>query len=378
MNEVRTLLEDFWVCREHDREKYYRVKSDAPKFQRFVREQLGWKLIHTESLIKLEKIPAHAESFMGIQEFSEIRDYCILCVVLMFLEDREEQERFLLSELIDFVETGLAPYMQMDWTSFSQRKSLVRVLQYLEKLQILRVYEGSSEAFGQEAGREVLYENTGYSRYFAVSFARDISQCESWKDFEKAEFEEFSEDRGSRRINRVYRQLAACPAMYWSSADDPDALYLKNQRQWVRKYLEENLGGRLDIHKNAAFWMLEEGGEFGTAHPRDAMLPEAVLLICGRIRQLVNTGELVRDEDECIRMSRGEFCRLILELREGWREAWSREFREMDDEKLLNRILSYMKDWMMLKEEEERVILMPAAGKLEGYYPQDYTGGEKR
>ena len=86
MNEVRTLLEDFWVCREHDREKYYRVKSDAPKFQRFVREQLGWKLIHTESLIKLEKIPAHAESFMGIQEFSEIRDYCILCVVLMFLD----------------------------------------------------------------------------------------------------------------------------------------------------------------------------------------------------------------------------------------------------------------------------------------------------
>ena len=176
----------------------------------------------------------------------------------------------------------------------------------------------------------------------------------------------------------MYRQLAACPAMYWSSADDPDALYLKNQRQWVRKYLEENLGGRLDIHKNAAFWMLEEGGEFGTAHPRDAMLPEAVLLICGRIRQLVNTGELVRDEDECIRMSRGEFCRLILELREGWREAWSREFREMDDEKLLNRILSYMKDWMMLKDEEEWVILMPAAGKLEGYYPQDYTGGEKR
>ena len=50
----------------------------------------------------------------------------------------------------------------------------------------------------------------------------------------------------------------------------------------------------------------------------------------------------------------------------------------MDDEKLLNRILSYMKDWMMLKEEEEWVILMPAAGKLEGYYPQDYTGGEKR
>ena len=185
MDEIRTLLEEFWISRDSDREKYYRVKRDVPKFQKFIREQLGWKLIHTEHLIKLEKIPAHAESFMGIQEFTEIQDYCILCAVLMFLEDREEQERFLLSELIDYVETVLKGDLPIDWTSFTQRKSLVRVMQYLEKLQILRVHEGSSEAFGQERGREVLYENTGYSRYFAVSLGRDISAYESWQDFEK-------------------------------------------------------------------------------------------------------------------------------------------------------------------------------------------------
>ena len=140
MNELRTLLEEFWICRDADKEEYYRVRRDVPNFQKFVREQMGWKLIHTENLIKLEKVPAHAEGFMGIQEFTEIRDYCILCVVLMFLEDREEEEQFLLSELIDYVETQLKGFMQIDWTSFTQRKSLVRVLQYLEKLQVLRVY----------------------------------------------------------------------------------------------------------------------------------------------------------------------------------------------------------------------------------------------
>ena len=30
--------------------------------------------------------------------------------------------------------------MPVDWTSFTQRKSLVRVLQYMERLQMLRVY----------------------------------------------------------------------------------------------------------------------------------------------------------------------------------------------------------------------------------------------
>ena len=161
MNEVRTLFENFWICKDSDKETFYKVKRDIPNFQKFVREQLGWKLIHTENLLKLEKRPAHAEPFMGISEFTEIRDYCILCAVLMYLEDKEEQEQFLLSELIDYVETQLKSVMAIDWTSFSQRKSLVRVLQYMERLQMLRVYEGKSEAFSQEAGQEVLYENTG-------------------------------------------------------------------------------------------------------------------------------------------------------------------------------------------------------------------------
>ena len=285
MNEIRTLLEKKWICKDTDKDLYYRVKKDIPLFQQFVREQLGWKIIHTEHILKLEKIPSHAESFMGIQEFSDIRDYCILCVVLMYLEDKEEQEQFLLSELIDYVETQLKSYMEIDWTSFAQRKSLVRVLQYMEGLCMLRVYEGSSEAFGQERGQEVLYENTGYSKYFASTFSYDISQFQSWSDFERIPIEELNADRGHVRINRVYRQLVTSPAMYWDNNEDADSLYLKNQRQWVAKNLEEQLGGRLDIHKNIACWMVEEMDCYGKVHPRDAMLPEIVLLDCNEIQQ---------------------------------------------------------------------------------------------
>ena len=372
MNEVRTLLEEFWICKEQDKEAYYRVKRDVPRFQRFVREQLGWKLIHTENLIKLEKIPARAEGFMGIQEFTEIRDYVILCAVLMFLEDKEERMQFLLSELIDYVETQLKAYLPVDWTSFSQRKSLVRVLQYLERLQVLRVYEGSSEAFGQEAGREVLYENTGYSRYFAVSFPRDISGFTGWQDFEKAEFAELEEDRGTRRINRVYRQLAVCPALYWETQEDPDSLYLKNQRNWVARYLEENLGGRLDLHKNAAFWVLEEE-PFGAVHPREAMLPEAVMLFCAWVQDQLQKGVLQRREDDCVALSREDFRAAVRQLREAWREAWSKEYREMEEEKLLENLTRYMRDWMLLREEGEQMILLPACGKLRGFYPEDFA-----
>ena len=373
MKEVRTLFEKFWICKDTEKETYYKVKRDIPNFQRFVREQLGWKLIHTEKLLKLEKKPAHAEPFMGLEEFTDIRDYCILCVVLMYLEDMEEQRQFLLSELIHYVETRLSAYMTVDWTFFTQRKSLVRVLQYMEKLQMLRVYEGQSESFGQEAGQEVLYENTGLSKYFASSFPVDISGYESWRDFETADFDELEENRGAARINRVYRQLAVCPAMYWDGNEDADAYYLKNQRQWVGKYLEENLGGNLDIYKNMACLTLEESDCWGAVHPRDAMLPELVLLLCGMIREKVEAGGLQKKENECICLTKKEFADFLFSAKEQWQSGWSKEYREMEKEKLLRGVLEYMKNWMLLKVVDDQIILLPAVGRTAGVYPEDFN-----
>lgn len=377
MNEFRTLLEHFWICKDADKECYYKVKRDIPNFQRFVREQLGWKLVHTENLLKLEKRPAHAEAFMGIGEFTEISDYCILCVVLMYLEDKEEQEQFLLSELIDYVEVQLKAYMSIDWTSFSQRKSLVRVLQYAEKLQMLRVYEGRSEAFGSELGQEVLYENTGYSKYFATSFPTDISAFKSWEDFEKTDFEELQENRGTLRINRVYRQLAVCPSMYWESNEDQDSLYLKNQRQWVAKYIREHMGGNLDLYKNMACMSLESEDCYGVVHPRDAMLPEIVLLLCGRIQKEVSEGSLEKQENECIYLTREDILEMILSCRREWSGGWSKEYREMDETLLAERVLDYMKNWLMLREQDGKMILYPSVGRTVGLYPEDFKGGSE-
>ena len=374
MNEIRTLFENFWICKDTDKETYYKVKRDIHNFQKFVRDQLGWKLIHTENLLKLEKKPAHAEPFMGIGEFTEIRDYCILCVVLMYLEDKEEQEQFLLSELIDYVETQLKVYLPVDWTSFSQRKSLVRVLQYMERLQMLRVYEGKSEAFGAEEGQEVLYENTGYSKYFASSFPTDISSYESWEDFERTDFEEVEENRGSYRVNRVYRQLAVCPSMYWEGNEDADGYYVKNQRQWVARYLQENLGGRLEICKNTALLTLDASDTYGTVHPRDAMLPELVLLVTAKIQDWLSEGRLKKQENECILMKMEEFSVLLEECRREGEKGWSKEYREMEEEKILENVLEYMKNWLMIRIKGEAITVFPAVGRMAGIYPQDFKG----
>lgn len=33
MNECRTLFENFWICKDTDKETYYKVKRDIPNFQ---------------------------------------------------------------------------------------------------------------------------------------------------------------------------------------------------------------------------------------------------------------------------------------------------------------------------------------------------------
>mgnify|MGYP000989710913 CR=1 FL=1 len=371
MNEVRTLIENYWINRAEDKELYHKVKREIPKYRRFVMEQLGWRLINNERIIKLEKIPAYAESFMGIDDFSDVRDYCILCAILMFLEDKEDNEQFLLSELIDMLEAQLTEYIEVDWTKFVQRKSLVRALQFAEKMGMLVAYDGSSDSLSENIGHEVLYENTGLSRYFATSFDYDIKGFQSYRDFETKQPEEVESDRGHFRINRVYRRLVSSPAMYRKETDDQDSIYVKNQRQWVQKYLNDHLGGQLHIHKNAAFFVMDEDDCFGDRHPRDAMLPEIVLTVCEEIRIRVKEGIWNKGYDECVQISENQFQELLAECKAKYGAAWSKEYREMDAAKVTESVTRYMKNWMLLSDRDE-IIILPAAGKLIGKYPKDF------
>lgn len=372
MEAAKTLMEHCWIDKKKNRELYAKVRKELPRCQKFFREQLGWALVNNERILKAEKIPAHAESYMGITEFTEIRDYCIFCAVLIFLEDKEDQEQFLLSELVDMLELQLKDVIPVDWTMFTHRKSLVRVLQFCEARGLVEVYEGKSEGLGSTMEQEVLYENTGLSRYMAVNFPYGLSEFHSWKDFEKEPADGDGTDRGHYRINRVYRQLAAAPAMYWNRADDPDGIYLKNQRQWIQKNMKDYLGGELHVHKNAAFFVMEDGNCFGERHPREAMLPELVLVFCRRIREMAEKGVWERRPDERIPVSCDTFRQALLECRKEYGKAWSKEYREMEEGKLAEAVLSYMKGWMMVEEQGEQILICPAAGKTEGCYPEDF------
>ena len=46
----------------------------------------------------------------------------------------------------------------------------------------------------------------------------------------------------------------------------------------------------------------------------------------------------------------------------------------MDEDRLVETVLKYMTDWMMVRSEEDWIIVLPAVGRLTGQYPSDYKG----
>lgn len=376
MDELRSLLDRFWIIKSQDKQLYFDVKRALPQYRRFVNELLGWNLIVNESVIKLEKVPPRSMPWMGIESFTDTMDYCLLCALLLYLEDLDDGEQFLLSSLTEAIETYMTEFCPVDWTKYVHRKSLVRVLLYVQSMGLLVVYDGNSEGFGNKQDQEVLYENTGLSRHFPVHFGRDISDCLTVEDFEAFSWGEDGE-RGRQRINRVYRQLALAPALYWSEGDRADYEYVKNQRQWLEKNLDNALGGELQIHKNGVFFVFNEDSPFGVCHPRDLALSDVALLLCSLIRERVTRGEIDRREDDMIVLTHREFRHLVNTCKENSGSGWGKQLRELSPDKLYQELLTYMESWMLAEDHGDYLLICPAAGKWTGNFIKGFSGNRK-
>ncbi len=369
MYEFRALLDRFWVTRSKDKELYFSLKRALPDYRRLVGDLLGWNLVINESVVKLEKVPPRAMPWMGIQSFQEPLDYCLLCAVLLFLADLDDGALFLLSSLTQTVETFLREVRPVDWTRFPHRKSLVRVLQYVQTTGLVVVYDGNSMLFGNDQNQEVLYENTGLSRHFPVHFGRDIMQCQSIEDFEALSWEG---DETEQRRRRVYRQLALAPGLYCSDQSRGDYDYVKNQRRTVSENLDKFLNGELQIYKNGAFFLMSEGERCGMLYPNTQSLSDAALLLCAQLREQILQDVYPRQEDDTVLITRREFCYEVGRCRDRYGNGWGSQLRTESLERVCQDLIAYMAGWMLLDDLDEDILIYPAVGKLVGNYPNSY------
>ena len=377
MRTLEILLERRWILKSRDRELYYQIRDELGNVKKFLTEKLGYQVIVNPYLIKVEKMPAKPESWMGIREFTDPIEYVFFCMVLMFLEEKEAEEQFVLSELTEFIE-GQYREVQIDWTVYRYRRHLIKVMKYCVSCGILDINDGSEENFARNNSSEVLYENTGVSRYFMKNFTQDIMGYTSPADFEREEWIDVNEDRGIIRRQRVYRRLIMSMGMEKDKDTEEDFAYLRNFRNMIQGELSELLDCELHVHRNSAFLILGEDCRMGRCFPEENTLSDIVLLVHSVIQEKIQRNELVLGAEEKLVVPGEYFTGILEECRERYSKGFIKTYREMTTREFCQQVKDYMTELALIEEEFGSVRIHTGVGKIAGQYPRDFqkNGGK--
>ncbi len=378
MNVFEELMNQRWISKYRDKELYYRVKEEVGAIRPFLVEKLGYRIIVNSSLVKLEKLPGEALPWMGQQDFREPLDYALFCAILMFLEDREAEEQFVLSQLTEYITSNL-PEGQMSWTVYANRQRLIRVMKFCIKNDLFLVDDGNMEGFVVDLATEALYENTGLSKYFMRTITQDISGFQKVEDFFRSEWMDMDEDRGVIRRHRVYRKLLLSLGMYREREADEDFNYIRHYRSIIENDIEQLVDARLQVHKSSAYLILGENADLGKIFPARNSLSDMILLLHAEIVDRVKQGSLKPELHERIYLPILSLRELILDSRRKYGGGLVKAYREMSDREFTDTLIQELESMDILRIDgiTQEVELMPLIGKMIGTYPERFSGEEK-
>lgn len=280
------------------------------------------------------------------------------------------------SQLTEYMATVL-PGSITDWTLYTNRRRMIRVLRYAVEQGIIKVTDGADDSFMDDVRGEVLYENTGASKWFVRNFPKDIISYASPEDFRESEWFEVDEDRGFARRHRVYKRLLFAPAMYREDGSGEDFEYLKNYRGRLIDELEQLFDCHVHIHRGSAYVLAGDECKIGTVFPGNNSLADILLLCFGEIRRKIESGEWKTTPEEMCIVDKITFETLIKEVKHTYGSGFAKMYRDMPEGEFVENVTEEMERWMFLKKEDDmhQIKICPLTGKIQGSYPQDYMGG---
>lgn len=375
MEELKILLRNYIILRTEQQDDYYRIKDKYKEFKSFITDNLGYSLIIRSDFIRLEKIPGKAESFMGINEFENTIEYVMLMLILIFLEDKGKEEQFLLSHITEAVASNDID-INFQWTEYSTRRSLIKVLKFMIKNNIIKTTDGNEDDFALDESKEVLFESTGVSKYLVNNFNDDILNFKSSKELFVEKSLDLDIDKGAIRKNRVYRKLLLSPVVYRDESLE-DYEYIKNYRKYIEENFNKYLGWNLHVHKNGAMIVLGEREAGFSLFPNTKGISDVILFVLNEIRNKVKNEDIKINEEDIAILSKWNFEEILLEIKLNKSNGFSKEFREMSDKKYIYEIEKEMENFKFISKEKEFIKVLPLCGKVIGEYPKDYNFGGK-
>ena len=370
MESLKGLLINQLIYKETDRDLYYRIKDNIRHFKSFLTDKLGYELIVRSDFIRLLKLPGIPDFSMGVQAFQSGQEYAMFMLLLIFLEDRGKEEQFLLSHVSEFLLTNEIGE-EYDWTNYSTRKMLIRVIKYAESIHLLKVDDGSENDFIADETQEILFESTGISRYLIKNLTEEFTEHTlKWDEVIATLISDHGES-GVHRKNRVYQRLLLSPIVYRGDAPG-DYEYIKNYRNFIEDDFEKYLGWKLHVHKNGALLIPPDRETGMECFPSSKALSDIILLVCAEIRQRLDTSVYQLSPEDHIHLSKDEFHQLVMDVRIRQLEGFSKEYREMSADRFFSQVLEEMERFQFLKTQDDTITLLPLCGKISGMYYEDF------
>lgn len=361
------LLNNFWITKDKERDDYYFLKQNQHKIKNFVNKNLGNKLIIHDRFIKLEKIPAKSNSNMGIDSFQTPFDYVLLFILLLFLEDKTKGDRFILSSLIDNIK-NIAITLQLnnipDWNLSSHRKSLIRVLNYLEENYIVILNERQNIKFEDDIKAEALYETTGLANYLIPVFDTDITEFSKPSDF--LTYEEDNINFQDMRRYKVYRHLLYSSAIHKSDLTNLEEDYLKKMHKVIENEIKDNIAMEVEITKNLSLVYASENSMQKEYFPNTKKISDIILLLNQNIINFAKDNNIPLSEDESFKILKSEFKKIIEKLRENKKDYFSKNILDLSFEKYYNEVIDFLLKFNFIKETEQDIIVLPTVYRFLG------------
>lgn len=363
--EFKELLNNFWILKEENPELYYNIKRKQNIIKDFITKTLGSKLIIHDKFIKLEKIPSGKVDNLGIDNFTEKTDYIFLCIVLLFLEDKTRGEVFILSSLIDYVKnTSVTLELETipDWNLRRNRQSLVRVIDFLVEIKVIKVKDSEKISFKDDQNAEVLYEVTGLANYVMRLFSNDIFDINDINDFFNDEWKHQDLDKGDVRRYKVYRHLLFTPAVFSIYLTEKELDYIKKMRGYLEKSLT-SLNYELEVTKNMSFIYEYETNNSKDNFPNNKKITDIVLMVNTKLYEMIKEGNIILDDKEIGHLKKESLEVILKEIKDNNKKYFSKYYNDLSLSKFFIEITNYMIEYSFLKEENNTYLILPSIAR---------------
>lgn len=353
----KLLFENFWILREEMPDDYQFLRRNQKALTSELRQRFGMNLLVRPQFIQLLKRPHELAPWMGEVGFSDKLDYVLFACGMAYVEDLEAETPFMMDEMIRELEIMAPEEVELDWTNYMHRRSMVRAITKMLGLKIIDAIQGETTLFEQgEENQEVLFITTPQARYFLSRAPQSYTEYEDFTAF----WQDTNENRNLEKNQMLYQRLFMEPFIKRDEFNEELFVRLRNYYRYMQEYIEKNSYFDFELYRDYAALTLEQRDGWKEIFPSRQVIDEILIQLVTLIRQ----EEIVKANHfgEVI-FSMEEWNELLAKLRESYVAYWSKEFVELTPNGLSQRLLARGASWQLLKIQENTITIQPVVAR---------------